>query len=128
MLVSDANPPPSVDSYLSSLPPAVKAALEDLRAAIKAAAPQAQEIISYRIPTYKYQGSLVHFMAFPKHLSFITVSKTVVDAFKQDLKGYKVSGTTIRFTSEKPLSAELVTKIVKMRMAENEANRKVRDK
>jgi len=111
---------PTVDDYLDALTQEVKYAMQNLRQAIIAAAPQAQELISYRIPTYKYHGALVHFQAHPQHCSFITASKAVVDSFKLELKGYKVSGTTIHFTPEKPLPKELVMKIVRARMTENE--------
>ena len=121
---SDIPPHLSVDDYLAALPPEIKSALENLRSLIKAAAPHAEELISYRIPTYKYHGALVHFMAHPRHLSFVTASKVIVDSIKDELKGFKTSGTTIHFTPEKPLPAELVIKIVQARMAENEANKK----
>lgn len=84
----------------------------------------AEELISYRIPTYKYHGSLVHFAAFKNHSSFIVVDKSLLEIFKSELEGYKTSGTTIRFTAENPLPAALVKKIVKARIEKNELNAK----
>ncbi len=102
----------------------MKAALEDLRRTIKAAAPTAEEVISYRIPTYKYHGPLVHFVARKTYGSFIVVSKSTLETFKGELEGYDTSGTTIHFSLEKSLPASLVKKIVKARMKENEARQK----
>lgn len=114
----------SVDDYLATLPPAVKTALEELRYVIKVAAPEADEVISYRIPTYKYHGPLVHFAAFKDHCSFIVVSKSTVKKFSSELKSYRTSGTTIRFSAENPLPAALVTRIVRARIEENELQAK----
>jgi len=110
----------TVDEYIASAPAEWRSALEHLRQMIRAAAPQATESISYRIPTYKYHGSLVHFAAFKNHCSLIAVSRKVVEAFTGELKGYTISGTTIRFTAVKPLPDELVRKIIRARMKENE--------
>jgi uncharacterized protein YdhG (YjbR/CyaY superfamily) len=115
-----STPAKDVDAYLASAPPKMRAALKDLRQAIKAAAPKAEEIISYQIPTYKYHGPLVHFMARESYCSFITVNKEVLEEFKDELAGFDISGTTIHFTPENPLPAALVKRIVKARIAENE--------
>jgi len=121
-------PAKDVDTYLASAPKELRKALENLRAAIKAAAPKAEELISYQIPTYKYHGPLVHFVARESYCSFIAVSKTVLEKFKGELAGFDTSGTTIHFTVEHPLPAVLVKKIVKARIAENEAQAKLKQK
>jgi uncharacterized protein YdhG (YjbR/CyaY superfamily) len=123
-----AVPAGDVDSYLSSVPPALRTVLENLRRGIKAAAPKAEEIISYRIPTYKYHGPLVHFVAREDYCSFIVASKAVLESFKSELADYNTSGTTIHFTAENPLPAALVKKIVKARIAENESAAKRKQK
>ena len=110
----------NVDEYLQLLPEEVRNMLEKLRQAIKAAAPEAEEIISYQIPTYKYKGPLVHFAAFKDHCSLTVVSENILKIFAKELQPYKVSGRTIHFTSDKPLHATLVQKIVKTRIKENE--------
>lgn len=121
-------PAKDVDAYLASAPKELWSALDDLRAAIKAAAPKAEEVISYQIPTYKYHGPLVHFVARTDYGSFIAVSKTVLEKFKDELEDFDTSGTTIHFTAAKPLPAQLVKKIVKARVAENEAHLKRKQK
>lgn len=97
------------------------AALEKLRKTIKAAAPKATESISYRIPTFKYQGPLVAFAAFPNHCSFYPLSPSVLEAHRDELEAYDTSKGTIRFPATKPLPAALVKKLVKARIEENEA-------
>lgn len=109
----------SVDDYMNSIPENIKNTLEKVRESIKTAAPKAEEVISYRIPTYKLNGPLVHFMAGEKHLSFITVNSSVIKKFKDELKSFKTSGTTIHFTADKPISSGLIKKIVKERVKEN---------
>lgn len=112
-----------VDEYIALAPKKHQEALKDIRKAIREVAPQAEELISYRIPSYKYHGSLVHFAAFKNHCSFIVVNKAILEIFKSELEGYYTSGATIRFTAEKPLPAPLVKKIVKKRMEENEGKK-----
>lgn len=113
-----------VDEYLINVPEDDRETLEDLRKTIKEAAPMAEEIISYRIPTYKFHGPLVHFVARKNYLSFIVVDKSLIERFKDELEGYKTSGTTIHFSSENPLPEELVKKIVEARIETNELNSK----
>jgi len=113
-------PAKDVDEYLRALSEAVRIMLEKVRQSIKAEAPKAEEVISYRIPTYKYIGPVVHFAAFDNHCSLIVVSKSIIEIFKEELQSYKTSGTTIHFTPENPLPAALVKKIVKAKIAENE--------
>jgi len=113
--------PKDVDEYLAGVPEPARSTLQKVRAAIRAAAPpEATEAISYRIPTFQYKGGLVGFAAFENHCSFFPMSSSVVDAFKDELKGYQTSKGTIRFPVDKPLPAALVKKLVKARIAENE--------
>jgi uncharacterized protein YdhG (YjbR/CyaY superfamily) len=111
----------TVDEYLAGVPEPDRAALEHLRTVIRAAAPGAEETIGYRMPAYKYRGPLVFFAAFPHHLSLYGVSRPLLEAFRDDLAGFEVSGTTIHFLADRPLPDELVTRLVRARMQENEA-------
>ncbi|WP_414470174.1 iron chaperone [Methanobacterium sp. ACI-7] len=120
----DNKKPETVDDYLASVSKKDREVLENLRNTIKSAAPQSEEVISYGIPTYKYKGPLVHFAAFKNYLSFYGINKSLLDTFKDELKDYKISGTTVHFTAEKPLSEEFVRKIVKKRIEENEEHAK----
>ncbi len=119
-----AKPSKTVEEYLNMLPIGVRKTLEQVRKAIKSAAPNAEEVINYRIPLYKHRGHLVGFVAFKNHCSFITMSHSVVKAFKNELKPYDVSGTTIHFSPDKPLPSTLVKKLVRARINENEKIKK----
>jgi uncharacterized protein YdhG (YjbR/CyaY superfamily) len=113
--------PKDVDKYLARVPEPARSTLNKMRAAIRATAPpEATETISYQIPTFKYKGSLVAFAAFSNHCSFFPMSMSVMRACKDDLKNLDASKGTIRFPMDKPLSAALVKKLVKARIAENE--------
>ena len=113
-------PAKTVDEYLAALPEAQRAALEKVRKAIREAAPQAEEVISFRMPGYRYKGMLVYFAAFEDHLSLFGAGKTLVKEFSEELEAFDVSGSTIHFTPEHPLPAALVKKMVKARVRENE--------
>lgn len=113
--------PRNVDEYLAGVPEPARGTLNKVRAAIRSAAPpEATEAITYRIPTFKYNGSLVAFAAFSNHCSLFPMSLAVMDAFKNELKGFYTSKGTIRFPIDKPLPAALVKKLVKARLAEKE--------
>lgn len=115
--------PETVDDYLSTVPEDARAALTRLRETIKATAPTATETISYGIPTYKHHGHLVGFAAFKNHCSFFPMSSTVIEAHSDELADYGTSKGTIRFPVDKPLPAALVRKLVRERIAENEARK-----
>lgn len=112
--------PETVEDYLANVPKEDRDVLENLRNIIKSAAPEAEEVISYGIPTYKYKGPLVHFAAFKNHLSFYGVNKSLLETVKGELKDHKLSGTTIHFSAKNPLPEEFVKKIVKNRIEQNE--------
>ncbi len=119
-------PPKTIDEYLSSLPIERQIALEKLRKIILSIVPKAEECISYQIPTFKYNGSLVGFASFKNHLGFYVMSTTLLKAYEKDLNGIDYSGTTIRFTHENPLPVSLVKKIVKARKLQNEESVKAK--
>ena len=114
-------PPKDIDEYLAGVPDPARSTLQKVRAAIRAAAPaEATEAIGYRIPTFRYKGALVACAAFSDHCSFFPMSGSVIETFKSELKGFHTSKGTLQFPLDKPLSAALVKKIVKARVAQNE--------
>jgi uncharacterized protein YdhG (YjbR/CyaY superfamily) len=116
-------PASDVDDYLAAVPEDVRATLAKLRKTIKAAAPKATEVISYQIPAYKHHGLLVGFASSSGLCTFHIMSVEVTRAHAAELKGYKLGKASIRFAPDKPLPTALVTKLVKARIAENEAGR-----
>jgi len=112
----------TIDEYLAPLPPDKRAALEKLRKTIRQAAPKAVEAISYGMPAFKLNGkALLYFGAAAKHCSFYPGSAGLVKSMAEDLSEYSTSKGTIRFQPGKPLPENLVKRIVKARIAENEA-------
>jgi uncharacterized protein YdhG (YjbR/CyaY superfamily) len=108
----------SIDEYITSFPEEVQKKLQALRAAIKAAAPEAEETISYQIPAFTLKGNLVYFAAYKNHIGFYPTSSGI-EAFKQDLSIYESSKGTVKFPIGKPLPLDLISKIVRFRVAEN---------
>jgi uncharacterized protein YdhG (YjbR/CyaY superfamily) len=116
-----ASVPKNIDEYLARVPEPARSTLSRLRANIRTAVPpETTEAISYGIPTFKYKGSLVAFGAFTKHCSLFPMSKAVIKKFHKELKNFATSTGTIQFPQDKQLSATLLKKIVKARIAENE--------
>jgi uncharacterized protein YdhG (YjbR/CyaY superfamily) len=112
-------PVKTIDEYLAYQPEKVMEALENLRQIIRETAPEAEEVISYGIPAYKYHGMLVYFAAYKKHCSLFAGNGALTEQMEEQLKAYKTSKGTIQFTVEKPLPDELVREIVKIRMKQN---------
>jgi len=114
----------NIDEYISSQPEKVKAILEKLRQTIRKAAPEAEEVISYQMPAFKYHGMLVYFAAWKNHIGFYPVSSGI-KAFNKELSAYEKSKGTIKFPIDKPIPYNLISKIVKFRVKENlaKANR-----
>lgn len=113
-----------VEAYLAACPEPHRTTLEKMRAMIRAAAPKdATEAISYGMPAFRYKGGLVGYAAFKEHCSFFPMSGRVVEEFAGELKAYKTSKGTIQFPVDKPLPAALVKKMVKARIAQNEARK-----
>jgi uncharacterized protein YdhG (YjbR/CyaY superfamily) len=98
--------------------------LNKMRAAIQSAVPpDATEVISYGIPAFKRKGVLVWFAAFENHCSLFPTA-AVIEAFKNELKGFSTSKGTIRFPTDKSLPAALVKKMVRARVAQQESNKR----
>jgi len=113
-------PPKDVESYLGAVPAEARASLEKLRQTIKSVVPEAVEVISYGIPTFKLDGRmLVSYAAFAEHCSFFPGAGPV-DEHEDELKSFQTSKGTVRFTQTKQLSASLVKKLVKTRIRLNE--------
>ena len=113
----------NVDEYLVGIPEPARGTLNKIRAAIRSAVPpDATETISYGMPAFKYKGPLVWFAAFSNHCSLFPTA-SVIEAFKNDLKGFSTTKGTIHFPTNKPLPAALVKKLVKARVAQNESKK-----
>jgi uncharacterized protein YdhG (YjbR/CyaY superfamily) len=116
--------PKTVDEYIASSPKTMQPGLERLRASIRSAAPNAEEGISYGVPTFKYHGMLVSFGAAKNHLAFYGASAAILTGHEEELAEYDTAGTkgTIRFSPDESIPVELIKRLVKQRVAENEEN------
>lgn len=115
-----------VKEYLAAVPKESRAALEKLRQTIKAVVPEAVEVISYQIPTFKLNGRmLVSYAAFSEHCSFFPGSGPI-EAHQNELRSYQTSKGTVRFTTDRPLSASLIKTLVKTRVRLSDAALKKR--
>jgi uncharacterized protein YdhG (YjbR/CyaY superfamily) len=114
---------PDVAAYLAHLSPAQRAVLDHLRATIAAAAPDANEVISYRMPAFRWHGRrLVYYAAFRDHFSLFPASYAVMERLADEVAPYVSGKATLRFTVQRPLPEQLVTRIVEMRLAEVRAS------
>lgn len=120
-------PAKTVDEYIKKFPSEVQVVLQKLRKTIKAAAAGSEEMISYMMPAYKYKGVLVYFGAYKTHIGFYPTAGGIT-AFIKELSGYEVSKGTIRFPVNTPLPFDLISKIVKFRMKENEEKFAIKNK
>lgn len=106
--------------YKKEYPPEIQLRLEKIRHTIKSTVPEAEERISYNMPSFRFHGNLVYYGAFKNHIGFYPASRTVFDKFKDELRNYKQSGKgTIQFPHDKPLPLDLIKKIVQLRASEN---------
>ncbi len=115
--------PAAVDDYLAGLPADRRAALEEFRQLIRSTVPGVRERISYGTSViFALKWDLVGFAAQPDHLSFFTMSPDLARAMKDEIrKTHRVSGATIHFTPDNPLSRSLVEKILRARVKEQES-------
>ena len=110
----------SVDAYIDSQPEASRAVLERVRGTIRKALPDAQEVISYQIPAYRFPSGLVLFFAgWKEHYSLYPATEQLLEAFKDDLAPYEVNKGTIRFPLSQPIPVKLIERIAKFRAKED---------
>jgi len=116
--------PKNVDEYLAGVAEPARAMVMRMRSAIRSAVPrEATETISYKMPAFKHGKVLVWFAAFSNHCSLFPTA-AVIEAFKDELKGFTVSKGTIRFPLDKPLPVALIKKLVKARVEQSEGKRR----
>ena len=109
----------SVDEYIAAQPEAVQAILGRVRVAIRKAVPEAEEVISYKMPTYTLNGiRLLYFAAWKQHYSIYAATEQVMAAFHDELASYEVDKGTIRFPLSEPVPVKLIGRIAKFRAKE----------
>ncbi len=111
--------PTTIDEYIAQCPEDVQPVLAKIRAVIKQAAPEAKEKISYQMPAFYQDGTLVWFGLHAHHIGFYPTGEGI-EAFKEELSGYKSSKGAVQFPLDEPMPYELISRIVKHRVAENQ--------
>lgn len=120
-----AKPVNNIDEYIAGFPEEVQKILHQVRLTIKNAAPDAEEKISYAIPTFSLNGNLVHFAAFKNHIGFYP-APSGTKAFEKELSIYKSGKGSVQFPIDEAMPLDLITQIVKLRVKENLEKEKTR--
>lgn len=119
-MVSDRRKPKTISAYIALFPPEVQEILEKIRSTIRSAAPAAQETISYQIPAFTQNGTLVYFAAFKKHIGFYPPVRG--DArLENAVSKYAGEKGNLRFPLDQPIPYRLISRIVKLRVKQNMA-------
>lgn len=112
----------NIDEYIAMFPKEVQDKLREMRELIQETAPQAEETISYKMPTFRLNGILVHFAAYKNHIGFYP-TPSGIEAFKDELSIYKHSKGSVQFPLEEPLPFDIIRKIVVFRINENNSKK-----
>jgi len=108
----------SIDEYIETFPKETQQILKKIRTTVRAAAPDAEEKISYQMPTFYLNGNLIHFAGYKTHIGiYPTPSGTA--AFKKEISRYQGGKGSIRLPIDEPMPYDLIKRIVKFRVAEN---------
>jgi uncharacterized protein YdhG (YjbR/CyaY superfamily) len=113
----DPTVPKDIDEYIAGFPEDVRELLTKIRMTIRKAAPDAEEAIKYRMPTFTLNGNLVHFAAFKNHIGFYPAPRGI-EAFKDELSAYEGAKGSVRFPLDKPIPFDLIGRIVEFRVKE----------
>ena len=107
-----------VDDYLRGLEEPKRSTLTELRRTILEIVPDAEQVISYRVPAFRVGGKTVAgFAAFRNHLSYLPFSGSVLPQLADDLAGYTMTKSALHFPIDQPLAKALVQKLIAARLA-----------
>jgi len=111
-------PPTTIGEYIAAFPPEVQSILERVRQVVREAAPEAQEVISYRMPAFKQGGILVYFAAFKSHLGLYPPVRGDAD-IEEAIAPYAGEKGNLRFPLGEPIPYELIARITALRLRQN---------
>ena len=111
-------PPKTINQYIATFSPDIQLILQRIRSTIKEAAPEAQEKISYQMPTFALDGNLIHFAAFKTHIGLYP---PVIgdEKLKAQISPYKGEKGNLKFPLNEPIPYALIRRIVKFRVKEH---------
>ena len=108
-----------VDEYLRGVEEPKRATLEALRWTILEIVPDAEQLISYRVPAFRVGGATIAgFAAFRRHLSYLPFSGSVLSQLADELAGYTMTKSALHFSVDRPLPRTLVEKLIAVRLQE----------
>jgi uncharacterized protein YdhG (YjbR/CyaY superfamily) len=108
-----------IDEYLRAIDEPKRATLQALRRTILEIVPEAEQVISYRVPAFRVQGKVVAgFAAFKDHLSYLPFSGSVLGQLGDELRGYTMTKSALHFPVDRPLPRTLVKKLIAVRLDE----------
>jgi uncharacterized protein YdhG (YjbR/CyaY superfamily) len=116
--------PSDIDGYIANCPKDVRPILNKLRQKILDAAPDAEEKISYHMPTFLIDGSKVYFALWKNHIGFYGATPTAMKELKEEVAPYLGEKGTLKFPIDEPLPLDLVGRIVKLRVKESRRTQK----
>jgi uncharacterized protein YdhG (YjbR/CyaY superfamily) len=116
-----SDPASDFDAYIAGQPPAVRPLLEQVRAAVRRAAPEATEVISYRIPAFRQRGVLVYFAAFKRHIGFYPPVQGDPE-LQAAVAPYAGEKGNLRFLLDEPLPLDLIERVTRLRLAQDLAH------
>jgi uncharacterized protein YdhG (YjbR/CyaY superfamily) len=118
-----------IDTYIGQQPENVRVILTELRQTIKKAVPEAEELISYKMPAFRFHGMLAWYAPFKNHYS-IFVRPHILKDFKEDLSAFETSksNSAIKISLDKPVPVELLTRILKLGAKVNLENEALKNK
>jgi len=109
-----------VDAYLRGIEEPKRSTLAALRATILEIVPEAEQVISYKVPAFRVEGRIVAgFASFKEHLSYLPFSGSVLPALANELEGYTMTKSALHFPVDRPLPKTLVKKLIAARLDMN---------
>ncbi|RFO96200.1 hypothetical protein DIC66_14475 [Rhodoferax lacus] len=118
MKTGTAAVPATIDEYIEAFPPEVQSILRRVRQVVRAAAPEAQEVISYRMPALKQAGVLVYFAAFKSHIGLYPPVSGDPEIAKA-IAPYAGEKGNLRFPFAQPIPYDLIARITALRLKQN---------
>lgn len=115
----------TIDEYHGAFPAELQERMQTIRDIVHKVAPEAEEVISYQIPAFRYKGFLIYYAAFAKHISIShPFSAALLETFEKELQRYKVSKSAIQLPNSEPLPVDLIERILRFRKEENDMKAK----
>ncbi|MBK9927444.1 MAG: DUF1801 domain-containing protein [Anaerolineales bacterium] len=125
--MANKKPSKTIDEYIADFPKEVQDILNRIRTTVRNEAPDAEETITYGIPTFTLKVNLVHFAGFESHIGFYP-TPSGIKKFKKEISAYKWAKGSVQFPLNQPIPYELIRKITKFRVKENLERAKAKEK